>query len=95
MSEFQTPQEQQGSGFRNGSSFKPLDQTLITAVTIILMALLSWIAYTSHSNSVGIAELNIKFDSSKVTSADRLDGLDERLDKLQTNYDELLKQKIK
>jgi hypothetical protein len=69
--EFQTPV---GNG--NGKSrdyenrttvtiLKPLDQAIITALTILVCSLLGWIAYTSHQNSVAIVEISAKFDSIK------------------------------
>lgn len=71
-SEFQAPQNRESRGIDGHDSsiagktvLKPLDQAIVTALTLIVCALLSWIAYTSYQNSVAIAQLNSQFESVK------------------------------
>ena len=39
------------------TSLSSLDQAVVTALTVIVCALLSWIAYTSYSNSTVIVKI--------------------------------------
>ena len=89
--EFQTPSEE-GCDTRKDKGdftvFKPLDQTLITAVMIILIALLSWMAYTTQNLAVSFAEFRAKYEVSEQKRDLSLIYIDRRLEGLEKRMDE-------
>ena len=87
MREFQAPMEH--SSQQNGKTvFKPLDQTLITAVMIILIALLTWMAYTTQQLSVNMATLTTKFEAAEQKRDMNYLYLDRRLENLEKEIKE-------
>lgn len=89
--EFRSPKSEGDSkqGLSEKTVFKPLDQTLITAVMIILIALLSWMAYTTQNLAVNFAQFSAKYEVSEQKRDLSLIYIDRRLENLEKNFEKL------
>ena len=72
---------------------KPLDQTVVTAVMLILIALLGWMAYTSHQNGMGIAALTAQFESIRQERDLSMVYIERRLESLESSVQKLTDEK--
>lgn len=94
--EFQTPERiadmpgENNKETKNVTILKPLDQAIITALTILICSLLGWIAYTSQQNSVAIVQLDSKFESIKADRDLNMLYVERRIAAMENKLSELI-----
>ena len=98
MNEFQSAKNRKDNNNYDGSHItvlKPLDQTILTILSILICAMLSWIAYNTHENSVSLSQVNASvtymkeefqaLHSSDMETNKRIDNLENILNEISQN----------